>query len=511
MKMALTPQQRLSADTAMLQQAGLTNFSTWWASTPHLTNEETKKGRKLCSSLEDAIYRSGLKDGGTISFHHHFREGDKVIMQVVAELARLGFQDLTLASSSVNACHAGLVDYIRQGVITRIYSSGLRGQLAEEISHGLMDHPVTIHSHGGRCALMNLGELRPDVAFLGVPACDEFGNANGTTGESRCGSLGYAMVDAQHAACVVAVTEQIVSYPHTPASLRQDQVDLVVKVDQVGDPKKIATGAVRATTNPRELLIARYAADVLINSGLFVDGFSMQTGSGASAVATTRYLREAMVNQNITARWALGGITGDIVDLQEAGLIGTLLDTQSFDVRAADDLAVNPNHREINAGEYANPLGKSAAVDELDMVVLSALEIGLDFGVNVLTGSDGIMLGASGGHCDTAAGAKLPIIVAPLLRGRIPTVVEQVTTLVTPGATIGALVTDHGVAVNPARPELAERLKSTGLPLTTIEELYALSNRIAGKPRPLEFTDKVVGIVRYRDGSVIDTVHEVAR
>ena len=35
------------------------------------------------------------------------------------------------------------------------------------------------------------------------------------------------------------------------------------------------------------------------------------------------------------------------------------------------------------------------------------------------------------------------IVVAPLIRGRIPTVVPRVTTLVTPGENVGVLVTDH--------------------------------------------------------------------
>jgi citrate lyase subunit alpha/citrate CoA-transferase len=358
---------------------------------------------------------------------------------------------------------------------------------------------------------MDIGELRVDVAFLGVPACDEFGNADGTTGAARCGSLGFAMVDAARARCVVLVTEDLVSFPHALASIRQDQVDLVVTVNSVGDPKKIAVGAVPTTANPRELLIARYVADVLINSGLFVDGFSMRTGSDASAVATTRYLREEMVARGVRARWALGGIAGDLVEMSHEGLVSTLLDVRSLDAAAVDDLAGNSNHREISANEYANPFSKGAAVDELDMVVLPALEVGLDFGVNVLTGSNGVMSGTSGGHCDAAAGAKLAVVVAPLLRGRVPTVVEQVTTLVTPGSCVGALVTDYGVAVNPARPELADRLSAAGLPVRPIEELYDLCTTLVGKPGSEEFTDKVVGIVRYRDGSVIDTVHEVAR
>ena len=67
----------------------------------------------------------------------------------------------------------------------------------------------------------------------------------------------------------------------------------------------------------------------------------------------------------------------------------------------------------------------------------------------MITGSDGVMRGASGGHCDVAAGANLTIVVAPLIRSRIPTVVRQVTTLVTPGESIDVLVTDHGIASIP--------------------------------------------------------------
>ena len=143
------------------------------------------------------------------------------------------------------------------------------------------------------------------------------------------------------------------------------------------------------------------------------------------------------------------------------------------------------------------------------MVILSALEIDLDFNVNVLTGSDGVMRGASGGHSDTAAGANLSIVVAPLIRSRIPTVVKRCTTLVTPGETIGVLVTDQGVAVNPRRPEVAERLKAAGLPVCPIEELYARAIGQTGEPEPIPFLDRVVGVVRYRDGTVIDVVRQV--
>lgn len=488
---------------------GLEVFQHFAQHTPYLKDAQEKLSRKVVASLEEAVRRAGLKDGMTISFHHAFREGDKTINNVVQLLADMGFKNLTLASSSLLSCNAPLIEHIRSGVITRIYTSGMRGKLAEAISNGLMDKPVHIHSHGGRVHLIQSGELKLDVAFLGVSACDEFGNANGTSGKSRCGSLGYAKVDAQFADKVILLTEEFVSFPNTPASISQDQVDYIVKVDQVGDPSKISVGAARVTSNPRELLIARHAADVIAYSGYFKDGFSLQTGSGASSTAATRFLEHRMRKGNIKAAFALGGITGGIVDLHRKGLIEKLIDTQSFDADASESLRESPNHFEVSTNEYANPSSKGTYCDRVDVVILSALEIDLDFNVNVITGSDGVMRGASGGHSDVAAAANLSIVVAPLIRSRIPTVVKHVTTVVTPGECIGVLVTDHGIAVNPNRPDVAERLKAAGLPVMTMAELYERSIAITGEPAPIEFLDKIVGVIRYRDGSVIDVVRQV--
>lgn len=465
--------------------------------------------QKICPSIEAAVTAVGLKDGMTISFHHGFRGGDYVVNMVMDTLAHMGFRDLTIAPSSLTDCHAPLVAHIQNGVIRKIYTSGLRGKLADAISAGKMAEPVQIHSHGGRVHLMKSGELHVDVAFLGVPACDAFGNANGSTGNSPCGSLGYARTDSAMADKVVLLSELIEPYPHPPFSIRQDQVDYIVQVDSVGDPKKIGAGATRMTSNPRELLIARRAADVIEKSGYFRDGFSLQTGSGGASLAVTRFLEDKMRRAGITAGFGLGGITATMVDLHEKGLISRLLDVQSFDADAAKSLARNPGHIEISANQYANFSSKGATVDRLDVVILSALEIDVHYNVNVLTGSDGIIRGASGGHCDAASGARLAIIVAPLVRGRIPTVVQDVLTTVTPGEHIDILVTDHGIAVNPKRPKLAARLHEAGIQTTTIEALHQRALELTGVPEPIRFTDKPVAIVRYRDGSVIDVIYQV--
>lgn len=491
-------------------QHNLPEFEGVYAKSPQLANTNQKYHRKLIPSLEEAIKASGLKDGDTVSFHHAFREGDKVVMQVMKTIAEMGFKNLTIAPSSLLNCHDGLLEYIRSGVITKIFTSGLRGELGEAISNGVMDTPVQIHSHGGRVHLLQTGELSIDVAFLGVASADEFGNANGSHGALSCGSLGYAKVDAQFARYVVVLTQELIDYPNYPTSLSQDQVDAVVTVDEVGDPSLISVGAARLTKNPRDLMLARIAASVIENSGFFKSNFSLQTGSGGAATATTIFLGEKMVEKNIKASFALGGITGPIVDLLNKGMIEAIADVQSFDTVAAHSLRDNTAHTEISANEYANATSKGAFVDRVDVVLLSALEVDTDFNVNVLTGSDGIMRGASGGHCDVAAAANLTVIVTPLLRARIPCIVDSVNTVVTPGQTIDVVVTDHGIAVNPNNPDLEKRLRDAKLPVTTIEELRDLAIARAGKPDPIAYTDKVVAVVRYRDGSVMDVVRQVA-
>ncbi|CEF41913.1 MULTISPECIES: citrate lyase subunit alpha [Acetobacter] len=489
----------------------LPEFEGVFAKSPQLASPSTKRHRKLFPSLEEAIRTSGLRDGSTVSFHHAFREGDKVLMHVIKTLSDLGFKNLTIAPSSLLNCHDGLVEYIRSGVIAKIFTSGLRGELGEAVSKGLMDVPVQVHSHGGRVHLIQTGEISIDVAFLGVASSDEFGNANGSHGELSCGSLGYAKVDAAHARYVIAMAQELVDFPNYPASLSQDQVDAVVTVDEVGDPSLISVGAARLTKNPRDLLLARIAASVIEHSGSFKTGFSMQTGSGGAATATTIFLGEKMVEKNIKASFALGGVTGPIVDLLNKGMIGAIADVQSFDVTAAQSLRENAAHCEISANEYANSSSKGAYVDRVDVVLLSALEVDIDFNVNVLTGSDGVLRGASGGHCDVAAAANLTVIVTPLLRSRMPCVVEHVNTVVTPGSTVDVVVTDHGIAVNPNNQALEKRLRDAKLPVLSIEELKDLAISRAGKPEPIAYTDKIVAVVRYRDGSVMDVVRQVAR
>lgn len=468
---------------------------------------------KIVDSLQDAIRATGLKDGMTISFHHHFRNGDHVLNYVVDALAEMGFKNLTVAASSLTGVHSPLIKHIQSGVVTHIETSGLRGELAEEISRGLMDFPIVFRSHGGRAAAIESGMLHIDVAFLGAPSCDTYGNANGYSRDDddgiACGSLGYARTDAKYADQVVILTNHIVPYPNTPFAIPESDVDYIVKIDDIGDPKGIMSGATRYTKNPKELKIAATAANVVEAAGYLYDGFSMQMGSGGASLAVARHLRQKMIDKGIRARFALGGITGQICAMHEEGLIDKILDVQSFDLEAAMSLKNNHFHQQIDAVYYASHLHNSA-VNKLDFVILSALEIDTDFNVNVLTGSDGVIRGAIGGHPDTAEGAALSVIVAPLCRGRIPCVVDKVQTIITPGSTVDVVVTDQGVAVNPNRPDVAEKLKAAGMRICTIEQLKDKALAEVGVPDPIRYTDKIVGVAMYRDNTVIDVIRQIA-
>lgn len=461
---------------------------------------------KLLTSIDEAIEASGLSDGMTISFHHALRNGDYVMNTVMEAIARKGIKGLTLAPSSFLDTNDVLIPYFQQGVIIAAQTSGLRNKLGYFLTTNKIQKPTIVRTHGGRVRAIEGGELKIDVAFIAAPACDTYGNINGVQGPAACGSMGYAMVDCRAADTVVAITDNLMDHPLCPVSIPQHQIDFIVKVDSIGDPKGISSGALRITSNPRDLQVAKLAAKVIEFGGYFRDGFGMQLGAGAASVATGRYLRETMLRDKVTASFAIGGIPGPFCDLLDEGLIRTIFDVQTFDARAIQSIRDNPRHQEYDCGFYANPWNKGPMVNKLDYVVLGATEVDVNFNVNVITDSNGIMMGALGGHPDASAGAKCTIIVAPLLRGRLPMVTDAVQTIATPGETVDVIVTERGVAINPRRQDLIENLGGTDLPLMPVKKLRDLAYELSGKPAPLKFSDDVMAVVEYRDGTVIDVI-----
>lgn len=464
---------------------------------------------KVAESLRKAIENSGLCDGMTISFHHHLRNGDAVIPMVLAELQAMGFKGLTLAPSSIPDAHDCVADYIQSGLITRLYTSGVRGRLGKLLSSGEVDIPVIIRSHGGRARAIEEGSIQIDVAFLAAPACDCLGNINGVDGRSACGSLGYAITDARNAAHVIAITDNLVEYPLSPKiSIPQYLVDQVVVTESIGDPAKIATGAARITRNPVDLRIAQDCFRLMKAAGVVEPGFSFQMGVGGASLAAAVYLEEYMEEKGIVGGFGIGGVGGYMASMHDKGLFRAVFDVQSFDAVVTKSMRANPSHIEIDASWYANPFNAGAVVNNLDCVILAALEADTDFNVNVLTGNDGVLRGASGGHQDTAAGARLSIIAMPSFRGGVPSLKDSVTTVTTPGETVDAIVTERGTCINPKRHDLLEAALKAGINVKDAATLKKEVEKLTGAPEPIEFNyDRLVAAVEYRDGTLIDGVY----
>jgi len=152
---------------------------------------------KLVPDIRTAPVECGIRGGATLSFHHHLRNGDQVMNSVLAEADRMGLRNLTIAPSSIFPVHAPLVDLIRHGVITQIYTEYASGPVADAIVASLLPRPVIVQTHGGRARSIEASELQIDSAFIAALSADNYGNISGVTGPTACRPLGYAVADAQ--------------------------------------------------------------------------------------------------------------------------------------------------------------------------------------------------------------------------------------------------------------------------------------------------------------------------
>ena len=153
---------------------------------------------KQVPTLKEALVKAGLKDGMTISTHHHFREGDLVANMVFDCASELGVKNLCWFPSASFSCHAYLLKYLDDGTISHIEGS-MNGPLGRYCSEGKMKKTAVLRSHGGRYQAIQDGDVKIDIAVIGAGCADPFGNANGVNGPSASGSLGFALADAQYA------------------------------------------------------------------------------------------------------------------------------------------------------------------------------------------------------------------------------------------------------------------------------------------------------------------------
>jgi len=464
-------------------------------------------GNKVVATIEEALLRCGIRDGMTISTHHHLRDGDLISNRIFEIASVMGVRDLVWFPSASFPCNEPVIKYLEDGTINRIEGS-MNGPLGRFVSEGRMKGTAVLRSHGGRVQAIQDGEVRIDIAVLVAPSADSFGNARGTGGQSACGVLGYAKADALYADKVIVVTDNLVDLPCLPMEIEGNYVDYVVVVDKIGIPEKIVSGTTQITKSPDRLLIAELTAAFLEKSGILRDGVALQAGAGGTSLAIAVFIHEIMKNKGWKSRLGFGGSTKYMVNMLEQGQMGYILDAQVFDLDAVASLERNPAHIPYSVFNAYNYHSNGNLTSMMDIMILGATEVDLNFNGNVVTHSDGYLLHGIGGwqNCLHARNVILPL---PLFRDRIPVIVDEVTTLCGPGEMIDVIITERGIAINPLRQDLIDSIKNSGLPLKTIRELKDEAERICGKPSKPVFDEKIVAAVKWVDGTVIDVVRKI--
>lgn len=465
-------------------------------------------GNKIVKSLKTALKKCGIKDGMTISSHHHFRNGDLVANQVFDSAAEIGVKGLRWFPSASFPCHAPVIDHLESGVIHHIEGS-MNGPLGDYCSTGKMRGMALLRSHGGRYQAVQDGEVHIDIAVIAAPTADAFGNATGDRGPSACGSLNFALADSQYADRVIIVTDNLVDFPCVPWQIQGNYVDCVVVMDKIGDPSKIVSGTTQITKSPDRLLIAEYAARFVAETGIMQDGFSFQAGAGGTSLAFSIFLADMMRDKNVKARFVRGGSNEYLVRMLEEGLTGYILDGQTFDLEGVRSMRENPRHIATSPFTSYNYHSKGNFASLVDAVVLGATEVDVNFNANVVTHSDGRLLHGIGGwqNCLFSRCTILPI---PSFRDRIPVIVDEVTTVCGPGELVDVIVTERGIAINPLRTDLIDKVRRSSLPIVNINDLKTeVEDLCGGKPEPPRTGDKVVAAIKWVDGTVIDCVKEV--
>jgi citrate lyase subunit alpha/citrate CoA-transferase len=404
--------------------------------------------------------------------------------------------------------HEPQVQHMENGVIHHIEGS-MNGPLGDYCTRGKMNGMAVLRSHGGRYQAVQDGEVHIDVAVIAAPTADPFGNATGDRGPTACGLLGFALADSEYADHVIAVTDNLVPFPCIPWQIQGNNVDYVVEVDSIGDPSKIVSGTTQITKSPERQLIAEHVACFLRDTGIMRDGFSFQAGAGGIALAFAAHLMEMMKKAGVKARFVRGGSTQYLVDMLNEGLTDYILDGQTFDLAGVESMGSNPRHIASSPFTSYNYHGKGNFASMVDAVVLGATEVDVNFNANVNTHSDGMLLHGIGGW-QNCLSSDCTILALPSFRDRIPVIVDEVTTVTGPGELIDVVACERGIAINPRRKDLMSAAEGSGLPIRTIEEIKdEVEKIVGGKPEIPAKAEDPVAVIKWVDGTVIDTVWRV--
>lgn len=484
-------------------------------------------GKSKVTSLDQVM--DLIHDGDTISYPHYYRLGDKGLHMVVEKLRETGKKGVILYANAIfDHTDPWLFEAFKDGTLAGLYGNIYR-KFGAHVMAGELHPWVTVgFSHGNRVRKLQTGEVHVKVAFAPVPIADKYGNASGLwgKGEQLCGPLGLAEADSQFADYTCLLSGMVSKDLISPPSLSMENTDFVVPVDCPGISEGIGSGTLdmdKARSHPLNARIAANITRVMKASGVIKDNVTFQVGAGAGLIVLDN-IRTILKEGGIQADFSIGGITSMHVEMLEEGSIRRLLHGQLFEPspKVIRSLIQDPNHNEITAGYYASVANKECAVNLLDLAVLSALEVDLNFNINTVCANSRIIGGIGGGQ-DVAAGASLTIIFLPLATGKkgkaFPKVQEKVYTRTTPGEVIDVVVTEDYAAVNPQsrspyREAILENAQKNGVNLLSIDELKKKSQEAAQKlgsvPSPRKTTDRILHAVEWRDGTLLDVIREPA-
>lgn len=485
-------------------------------------------GRSKVRARLAEVVEMALPQGGTVSLPHYYRDDAAALIALLDALRFTGRRGIRLFGMAFFNSHAEPIRAaLRDGTLAGI-EGNVYGAAAKLVGSGELGEVVVGRSHGGRARALELGQRMVDLALVPVPIADRFGNANGVEGpyDAQVGPIALSTADARFARHTAVLAAEL-----HPGLLAYHPIDMA-SVDSViignpGSNKGIGTGTTdvsRMRQDPIRLTIAELTLRVLRTSGVIRPGFNFQIGSGSGLLVLDEVLKE-MGEKKIRGGFTVGGTTESHVDLLEQGLIEVLLDGQCFQpsARSFRSLRENPQHIEVSTSLYYSPVAKQEGSGLMDAVVLGASEVDRDFNLNTVTGYDGVLRTGIGGGPDAAAGAGLTVIALPLARGNkngtsAPSLRDRVTTVVTPGEVVDVIVTEAGVAINPAsRSPWVERLRedaaAAGLRLSPMEALVEASEAAARALGPVmekpRTTDQIVYAVEWRDGRLLDVVRKL--
>ncbi|KPK74341.1 MAG: citrate lyase subunit alpha, partial [Phycisphaerae bacterium SM23_30] len=239
------------------------------------------------------------------------------------------------------------------------------------------------------------------------------------------------------------------------------------------------------------------------------EGFCFQAGAGGISLAFVSFLHERMRQAGIKARLVTGGISDFMVKMLEAGDADYLIDAQDFDLSGVKSIGAHKSHVPVSIYHLYDNHSKGNFMCFLDTVVLGATEVDVDFNANVATHSDGLLLHGIGGW-QNCMFTKCTILAMPSFRNRVPVIREEVTTVCAPGELVDVVVTERGLAINPRREDLIEATRGSDLPIRDIRKIKEEVEEICGgAPAKPKLGEKVVAVIEWVDGTVLDSVYQV--